>query len=148
MTARVTYLFDSTIRRCVAKIAFNYFAHVVSEDAPLLLREDFDAVRDFVRHGTRAGHTIVVPIEGPRLTEEGRKGSLVDGHMLELGWSRNESILCNLSIFNAMTYRVAICRKYQGPWFALNSVHSFDLKAKEAKKVPAGLRSGWNDASA
>lgn len=43
MTARVKYLFDSIIRRCVAKIAFNYLAYVLSEDARLLLREDFDA---------------------------------------------------------------------------------------------------------
>jgi hypothetical protein len=54
---------------------------------------------------------------------------------VEVGWSKNESILCNLSIFNAMTYQVALCRNYQGLWFGLNSVHSFDLKTKEAKKL-------------
>jgi hypothetical protein len=30
--AGVTYAFDTTIRRCVAKIAFNYLAYVLSED--------------------------------------------------------------------------------------------------------------------
>jgi HNH endonuclease len=135
MTASVTYTFDTTIRRCVAKIAFNYLAYVLSKDVQLLLREDFDAIRDFVRHGTLAEHTIVAAIGSPRLTEESRKGSLVDGHLLEVGWSKNESILCNLSIFNAMTYQVALCRNYQGSSFGLNSVHSFDLKAKEAKKL-------------
>jgi hypothetical protein len=135
MTARVTYPFDTTIRRCVAKIAFNYLAYVLSENVQLLLGEDFDAVRDFVRHGTLAEHTIVAAIGGPRLTEESRKGSLVEGHMLEIGWSKNESILCNLSIFNAMTYQVALCRNHQGSPFVLNSVHSFDLVTKEAKKL-------------
>lgn len=135
MTAGVTYTFDTTIRRCVAKIAFNYLAYVLSEDVQLLLCEDFDAVRGFVRHGTLAEHTIVAAIGSPRLTEESRRGSLVDGHMLEVGWSKTESILCNLSIFNAMTYQVALCRNYQGLWFGLNSVHSFDLKTKEAKKL-------------
>ena len=101
------------IRRCVAKIAFNYLAYVLLEDVRLLLGEDFDAVRDFVRHGTLAEHTIVAAIGGPRLTQESRKGSLVEGHMLDIGWSKNESILCNLSIFSAMTYQVALCRNYK-----------------------------------
>jgi hypothetical protein len=139
MIARVTYPFDTVIRRCVAKIAFNYLAYVMSEDVRFLLREDFDAVRDFVKHGTLAEHTIVAAIGDPRLTEESRKGSFVDGHMLGVGWSNDDSILCNLSIFNAMTYQVALCRKYQGVWFALSSVHSFDLVTKEAKKLPADL---------
>jgi hypothetical protein len=38
-----------------------------------------------------------------------------------------------------MTYQVALCRKYQGLWFALNSVHFFDLKTKEARKLPGDL---------
>ena len=139
MTARVTYLFDPIIRRCVAKIAFNYLAYVLLEDMRLLLREDFDAVREFVRHGTLAEHTIVAAIGRPRLTQESRQGSLVDGHMLGVGWSENESVLCNLSIFSAMTYQVALCRKYQGLWFALRSVHSFDLATKEARRLPADL---------
>jgi len=54
MTACVTYTFDTIIRRCVAKIAFNYLAYVLSKNVQLLLREDFDAVRDFVRRGTLA----------------------------------------------------------------------------------------------
>ncbi len=139
MTARVTYLFDTIIRRCVAKIAFNYLAYVLNEDTRLLLREDFDAVRDFIRHGMLAKHTIVAPIGSPRLTQESRSGSLVDGHMLGVGWSARESILCNLSIFNAMTYQVALCRNYRGLWFALSSVHAFDLTTMEARKLPADL---------
>ncbi len=135
MNARVTYLFDIIIQRCVAKIAFNYLAYVLKEDTRLLLREDFDAVRNFVRHGTLAEHTIVAPIGSPRLTQESRKDSLIDGHKLEVGRSKDESILCNLSVFDAMTYQVALCRNCQGPWFALSSVHSFDLRTKEAKKL-------------
>jgi hypothetical protein len=38
-----------------------------------------------------------------------------------------------------MTYQVALCRKYQGLWFALNSVHSFDLATKEARRLPVDL---------
>lgn len=139
MDARVTYLFDITIRRCLAKIAFNYLAYVLKEDTRLLLREDFDAIRVFVRDGIFAENEIVSVIGGPRLTEESRKGSLVDGHMIGVGWNEGENILCNLSIFNAMSYQVTLCRKYQDLWFALGSVHSFDLSTNKAKKLPADL---------
>jgi hypothetical protein len=139
MDARVTYLFDTIIRRCIAKIAFNYLAYVLKEDTRLLLREDFDAVRAFVRDGTLAEDEIVSVIGSPRLTEESRKGSLVDGHMIGVGWNEGENILCNLSIFNAISYQVALCRKYLGLWFALGSVHSFDLSTNKAKKLPADL---------
>jgi hypothetical protein len=139
MTAKVTYPFDTIIRRCVAKIAFNYLAYVLKEDTRLLLREDFGAIRAFVRYGTLAENEIVSVIGSPRLTKESRKGSLVDGHMIGVGWNEDENIRCNLSLFNAMTYQVALCRKYQGLWFALSSVHSFDLITKEAKKLPADL---------
>lgn len=62
MTTRISYLFDTVIRRCVAKIAFNYLAYVLSEDARLLLRQDFDTVRSFVREGTLSENEIVFPI--------------------------------------------------------------------------------------
>jgi len=139
MIARVTYTFDSIIRRCIAKIAFNYLAYALSEDMRLLLRDDFDTVRTFIRDGVIPQNEIVAVIGSPRLTEESRKGALVDGHMIGLGWSVNENILCNLNIFNAMSYQVALCRKYQGLWFALSSMHSFDLDTKEARKLPGEL---------
>jgi len=139
LTARVTYTFDTIIRRCIAKIAFNYLAYVLAEDTRLLLREDFDTVRTFIRDGVIARNEIVAVIGSPRLTEESRQGSLIDGHLIGVGWSENENILCNLNIFNAMTYQIALCRKYQGLWFALGSVHSFDLGSKEARKLPADL---------
>jgi hypothetical protein len=60
--------------------------------------------------------------------------------MIGVGWNADENILCNLSIFNAMTYQVVLCRKYQGLRFPLGSVHAFDLKTKEAKRLPADLR--------
>jgi len=74
MTARVTYTFDTIIRRCIAKIAFNYLAYALSEDTRLLLRDDFDAVRTFVRDGVIQHTEIVAVIGSPRLTEESRKG--------------------------------------------------------------------------
>ena len=139
MAAGITYTFDPIIRRCIAKIAFNYLAHTLSENTRLLLRADFDHVRTYIRDGVIPENELVVVIGNPRLTEESRQGSLVDGHMVSVGWSMGDNILCNLSIFNAMTYQVALCRKYRGLWFALSTMHSFDLGTKEARRLPGDL---------
>lgn len=139
MTARITYTCDAIIRRCIAKIAFNYLAYAVEEDTQLLLRNDFDVVRSFVKDGDITQEQIVFVVGSPRLTEESRRGSLVDGHMIAVGWNIGEAILCNLSIFNAMTYQVALCRKWQGLWFPLSNAHTFDLSTKEARALPGHL---------
>jgi len=139
MTARVTYVFDEIIRRCIAKIAFNYLAYALLEDARLLLRDDFDPVRRYVREGEIPETQFVSVLGNPRLTRESRDDSLVDGHLMAVGWNMNENIFCNLSIFNAMTYQVTLCRKYRGLWFSLSSMHSFDLSTRETKKFPGHL---------
>lgn len=61
MTARITYLCDSTIRRCVAKIAFNYLAYAVGENTQLLLRTDFDMVRGYIREYSRRTSSFLSP---------------------------------------------------------------------------------------
>jgi hypothetical protein len=104
MTARITYLFDSIIRRSVAKNAFNYLAYAVGEDTRLLLRADFDVVRRFIKDEVTPQEETVFIVGNPRLTEESRRRSLVDGHMIAVGWNAGEHILCKLSMFNAMTY--------------------------------------------
>jgi hypothetical protein len=139
MTARITYTLDLTIRRCVAKIAFNYLAWALAEESRLLLRSDFDAVRSCIRNGVIPENELVFVAGGPRLTEESRRGSLVDGHMIGIGWNMGEHILCNLSVFNAMTYQVVLCRKYGGVWFPLTNAHSFDVTNGEARALPGHI---------
>jgi hypothetical protein len=46
---------------------------------------------------------------------------------------------CALSLFNAMTYRVVLRRKYEGLWFALQSAHSFDFQTGEVKRIPLSV---------
>jgi hypothetical protein len=139
MNAKVTYLFDSIIRRSATKVAFNYLAHAIGEDTRLLLRADFDVVRNFIRDGVIPQEETVFIVGSPRLSEESRRGSLIDGHMIAVGWGPDERILCNLSIFNAMTYQVILCRRYEGLWFPLNSAHSFDLSTRKAKSLPSNI---------
>jgi hypothetical protein len=137
LKTRVTCVFDFNMSRCVAKIAFNYLAYVLGEDPRLLLRGEFDAIRTYVRHGPDPEQPIVYFSEKPRFEEESRSRSLVDGHILAVGWdTTNENIVCGLSLFNAMTYRVVLCRKYRGVWFPLRSAYSLDFRTKQAEKIP------------
>jgi len=41
--------------------------------------------------------------------------------------------------FNESNTGRPLCRKYGGLWFALSSVHSFDLSTKDARRLPADL---------
>jgi hypothetical protein len=137
---RVTCDFDSNMSRCVAKIAFNYFAYVLQENTRLLLRREFDTVRNYVRNELNPEQPIVYFSERPKLEPDSNTPAFVDGHILAVGWdTTNENIGCALSLFNAMTYRVALCRKYEGLWFALQSAHSFDFETGRVKRIPLNL---------
>jgi hypothetical protein len=140
LRTRVTCHFDSNIARCIAKIAFNYLAYALGEDARLLLRGEFDAVRNHVRYGSNPEKPVVYFSGSPKLEKKEREGSLVDGHILTVGWdAANENIVCGLSLFNAMMYQVVLCHNYEGVWFPLNSTHSFDFGTNEAKKSPLSI---------
>jgi hypothetical protein len=103
LKARVTCQFHSNLARCVAKIAFNYLAYVLEEDTGILLRQDFDAIRNFVRYEQNLGRGFIYFSGAPRFDPEERKGSLVDGHILVVGWDaanentclRRELVQCN-----------------------------------------------------
>jgi hypothetical protein len=75
---------------------------------------------------------IVFVVGSPRLTEESSRGSLVDGHMIAVGWNMGEAILCNLSIFNAMTYQVALCLTIRNVIFLV----SFQFAAFPTEEIP------------
>ena len=137
---RVKCDFDFNMSRCVAKIAFNYFAHVLGENTRLLLRREFDAVRRYVRYGSNPEQPIVYFSEKARFEQDSTTPSFVDGHILAVGWDNtNENIGCALSLFNTMTYRVVLCRKYEGLWFPLHSAHSFDFETAGVKSIPLNL---------
>jgi hypothetical protein len=136
---RVTCDFDFNMSRCVAKIAFNYLAYVLGENTALLLRHEFDTVRKYVRDGAVPEQPIVYFSQTPKFESDTEKAPFVDGHIVAVGWDiTNENIGCVLSLFNAMSYRVALSRKYMGVWFT-PSAHSFDFQTSEVKSIPMNL---------
>jgi hypothetical protein len=137
--ARVTCDFDFNMSRCVAKIAFNYLAYVLGENATLLFRHEFDAVRNYVRFGSASEQPIVYFSKKPNFEHESGT-TFVDGHIVAVGWdTTNENIDCYLNLFNAMNYRVVLCSRYGGLWFALQSAHSFDFETGKVMRIPLSL---------
>lgn len=139
LKTRVTCDFTFDMSRCVAKIAFNYLAYVLGESTSLLLREEFDTVRKYVRDGTIAEQPVVYFSQTPKFEQDAEKAPFVDGHVVSVGWDNtNENIGCLLSLFNAMSYRVMLCRKCKGLWFP-PTAHSFDFETGEVRSIPLSL---------
>ena len=139
LTTRVTCDFTFDMSRCVAKIAFNYLAYVLGENAALLLREEFDTVRKYVRDGTVAEEPVVYFSRTPKFERDAEKVPFVDGHVVSVGWdSTNENIGCLLSLFNTMSYRVMLSRRCKGLWFP-PTAHSFDFQTGEVRSIPVSL---------
>ena len=137
---RVSCDFDFNMSRCVAKIAFNYLAYVLGENTDLLLRRNFDAIRKYVRDGIFADYPVVSFSNKPKFDQETENLRFVDGHILAVGWdTTNENIVCAIGLFNTMSYRVQLCRKYDGLWFALRHAHAFDFETGEVRSIPVNL---------
>jgi len=129
--------FNSNVARCVAKIGFNYLAYATNEDGRLLLQEEFDEIRNYVRYQANPKMGLLNFSTNPKLDAEERKGSLVDGHILAVDWDpTGEKILCVVNLFGAMSYQISLCRGYSGVWFPIGSAHFFDFRNKATRKVP------------
>lgn len=138
--ARVSCDFNFDMSRCVAKIAFNYLAYVLGENTDVLMRPDFDGVRKYVREGIFPGYPVLSFSSKPKFDQDAERPPFVNGHILAVGSDHaTGSITCAISLFNAMSYRVLLCRKYEGLWFALWSAHAFDFDRGEVRPLPVNL---------
>jgi hypothetical protein len=138
MDARIRWLFDSTIRRCIAKIAFNHLAYISDQRCDFLLRPEFDEIREYIRFGTpllREESSVVV-LNGEADLGFAGPPPLDGGHLLVTAWDTlNQTIVSQLSIFGALTYRARLCRLYHGVWFDIRGGHYFDLGKREIRGI-------------
>jgi hypothetical protein len=134
--ARVKWTFDSTIRRCVAKIAFNHLAYIIEQNYEFLAREDFDMVRNYIRVGPESDESDarVVHISGEPQLGFSSPPPLGGGHLIVTSWdATNQAIVSQLSIFGALNYTVILASNYTGVWFDIRGGHYFDVTSKEVK---------------
>ena len=124
------------IRRCVAKYAFNYMAHVCG--AAFAAGRDFDSIRRFIRFGEYPPDPPrVVPTYEPILFDDKVEERQTDGHLLTLSWDRALlNLIAQVSLFNYLTYRVTLCEHFgHGLWRPIRSGHHYNLAGSSAKPL-------------
>jgi hypothetical protein len=127
-------ILDDIMFRGVAKIAFNFLAHL--KGAEFALRPDFDAIRDYVRLGVRPPLPPVIVTKIPILHGDDAFYRQTNGHVIVLSWDRaNEGMVCLVSLFNHLTYHVVLCSKYSGLWHPLSAGRHFDLETLTISEV-------------
>lgn len=130
----ITYVLDATIRRVVAKIAFNYAAWVAG--AEFMLHRDFDAIRAFIRHESSIPWDPVLPVDRPILADETREWRRKELHLLTVQWNpRTAALLGQISFFNIFNYWVPLCDGFTGVWIPIHSGHVFSLITRDVRRL-------------
>jgi hypothetical protein len=124
ITARI----DRTVARGMAKIAFNYLAHIAPSN--FVLGSGFNKIRNFIRHDVGDFDELFQINKIPILKKEReRRKRVADGHILVVNWDEYD-LVGSLSIFNRilqMTYVINLSKRHPGVWIPISSGHYFDV---------------------
>lgn len=147
----IRWAVDSLIARATAKIGFNYLAY--AQGAEFCLRSEFDPIRRFVREGTGEWKSFVDVSHEPILAQDHPQVRHTRGHLLTVGWGAGASgrlaghLVPQVSLFNEVTYRIHLCRRFEGIWRDIASGHHYDLEERRVEPLgrtrlvqPATLR--------
>lgn len=136
---RVRWSFDTVIRRCLAKIAFNHLAHITGENPDFLGRSDFDEVRNYIRHGVPEGQNdpgLVFPGGTEAQLGFASPAPIGGGHLIVTSWdAAYRAIFSHVTIFGALGYQIVLCRDYRGVWFDILKGHYFDVANREVREA-------------
>jgi hypothetical protein len=111
LECKIEWPIDDTIRRAVAKIAFNYLAFW--EGVKFVLNEKFDPIRRYIRWGEKIDYPFVLVDSNPILADEPKAGRSRLGHVITINWaSDNFSILSQISVLNLLRYRVSLAKNF------------------------------------
>jgi len=127
-------ILDGIIFRGVAKIAFNFLAHLKGAD--FVLRSDFDPIREYIRLGKALRRAPVIVSNFPILHRDDAIYRQTNGHIIVLDWDKvQEGIVCLASLFNHFTYHVVLCEYYSGVWHPFGAGRHFDLDTLRITEV-------------
>jgi hypothetical protein len=125
---------DRIIRRSVAKIAFNYMAHV--QGADFACHSDFNVTRSFIRHDESPSYPLVEATGRSSSAGSSQDGVGRKWHLIILEWGELEHyIIGRVSLFNEITYRVTLARRFSGLWRDIRSGHKFDISERRVSPL-------------
>jgi len=127
----VEFRIDKTIKRAIAKVAFNYFCYVAGREVSLM--RPFDMIRGFVRNKTDEPYPLLQISDIGILEDEQAADSRRRlGHVITVNWAAdNKSIVCQVSILNYWSYAVCIARDVRSVVELSPSGHFFNLASRE-----------------
>lgn len=147
----VAWAVDAIVARAAAKIGFNYLAFTMG--AEFCLRPEFDPIRRFIRDGAGEWRTFVDVSQEPILVQDHPQVRHTRGHLLTVGWGAEVGgqlaghLMAQVSLYNEVTYRIHLCRHFDGIWRDIASGHHYDLEARRVEPLgrtrlvqPAGFR--------
>lgn len=133
----ISYRIDPIIRRCVAKIAFNYMAYIGGSE--FACHPDFNIIRSFIRHGVSQVYPLVIPTQERILADELPRWRGTKDHLITLNWKPfSKNIVGQVSLFNEITYRVEFARNFSGLWRDIQKGHRFDRSGRRVKRLTYG----------
>jgi hypothetical protein len=133
-TVAVHYDFkvDTTLRRAVAKIAFNYAAKILGRET--VRRPEFDAIRQFIRQGDEPLEMVSAQQASILI---GPNAATTKTHCFGLGWVPERRELIGLvSLFNYLSYGIRMCSSETDEWASVNSRHFFDPISRRIDEAP------------
>jgi len=127
---------DPVVKRCSAKMVFNYLAYVT--DRAFVLLPTFNPIRAYIRHGTSPGYLLVNADDTPILATDDRTRRQTEGHLITVNWTcGNRHVVGQLSLFNRVRYRVSLARNFSGLWRPIRSGHHFDFDTRRVSPLMA-----------
>jgi len=127
---------DPVIKRCIAKMVFNYLASVTSRAFVLL--PAFNSIRAYIRCGTSPSYLLVDADDTPILANDQRTSRQTEGHIVTVNWTADRRhVVGQLSLFNRIRYRVSLARDFSGIWRPIRSGHHFDISRHRISALQA-----------
>ncbi len=127
---------DPVVKRCIAKMVFNYLARVTGRAFVLL--PAFNPIRAYIRHGASPGYLLVDADDTPILANDQPTLRQTEGHLVTVNWTPdNRHVVGQLSLFNRVRYRVSLARNFSGVWRPIRNGHHFDIHERRISALAA-----------
>ncbi len=124
-----TYTINRTIRRCIAKYAFNYLAATTGGE--FVLGRDFDVIRRFIRLSETPSFPLVIEEFRPILYDDSPTIRQTKGHLITVNWTGSGAdLVAQVSIFNYLTYSVSLARQFEGLWRPVRKGSHFNIEKR------------------
>jgi len=126
--------FDRIVYRGLSKIVFNYLTYHMGRE--FVLSEDFNGLRNFIRHDQGNGDRFFeITTNAILYRERVFRRRRLKGHIIVMNWENNNSdLIGRLTLYNAqigLTYLVLLCKNYRGVWIQIQKGHYFNPETRE-----------------